>query len=130
MLLQTQDGVVHVLPALPDDWASAGGVKGLRAYGGFEADFTWKSGQVERLVVRSSLGGNCRLRVPNEMVLVGGAAPLQAASGKNPNEFFATPTLKKPLISSAAKLNEVVLRKTFEYDLPTEAGEGYVLMKK
>jgi alpha-L-fucosidase 2 len=130
MLLQTQDGVVHVLPALPDDWASSGGVRGLRAYGGFEADFTWKSGQVERLVVRSSLGGNCRIRVPNEMVLVGGAAPLQPASGKNPNGLFATPTLKRPLISSSAKLNDVVLRKTFEYDLPTKAGEGYVLMKK
>jgi alpha-L-fucosidase 2 len=129
MLLQTQDGVVHLLPALPDDWASAGGVRGLRAYGGFETDFIWKNGQVEKLVVRSSLGGNCRIRVPNEMVL-SDASTLAAASGKNPNPFFATPTIKEPLVSSSAKLNDVVLRKTFEYDLQTKAGEGYVLMKK
>ena len=129
MLLQTQGGVVHILPALPDDWASAGGVRGLRAYGGFEADFTWKNGQVEKLVIRSRLGGTCRIRVPNEMAL-SDATALTKASGKNPNAFFDTPAVKKALISPSAKLNEVVLRKTFEYDLQTKAGEGYVLIKK
>jgi alpha-L-fucosidase 2 len=129
MLLQSQDGVVHYLPALPDDWASAGGVHGIRAYGGFETDFTWKTGQVDKIVIRSSLGGNCRIRVPNELVMSDGST-LPAASGKNPNAFFATPTVKTPVISASAKLNEVVLKKTYEYDLSTKAGQGYVLIKK
>ena len=126
MLLQSHAGAVHLLPALPDAWAAAGGVSGLRAYGGFELDFTWQNGRIDKLVVRSSLGGNLRLRVPNEVVSSDGTA-LQAASGANPNPFFETPTIKPPLISASANLNEVVLTPTFVFDLPTEASGAYVL---
>jgi alpha-L-fucosidase 2 len=127
MLLQSHSGAVHVLPALPDDWMAAGGVKGLRAYGGFEVDFTWVNGQVDRLVVRSKLGGNFRLRVPNDMALDDGT-PLQVAAGENQNPFFATPSIEDPLISPTAELNPVVLPTTFEFDLPTEAGQAYLLI--
>src|SRR5690606_34971376 len=68
MLLQSHAGAVHLLPALPDAWAAAGGVSGLRAHGGFELDFTWQDGRIQELVVRSRLGGNLRLRVPNTLV--------------------------------------------------------------
>jgi len=124
--LQSHDGAVHLLPALPDAWAAAGGVSGLRAYGGFELDFTWQDGQVDQLVVRSSLGGNLRLRAPNELAASDGAV-LQAASGANPNPFFQSPSIKAPLISASANLNEVALPPTVAYDLPTEAGRAYVL---
>jgi alpha-L-fucosidase 2 len=127
MLMQSHDGAVHLLPALPDDWASAGGVSGLRAYGGFEVDFEWLDGKVEKLVVRSKLGGNFRVRVPNVVTLVDGTA-LAPAADENPNAFFETPVVKEPLISASADLNEVVLTETFVYDLPTEAGKGYVLV--
>jgi alpha-L-fucosidase 2 len=129
MLLQSHDGAVHVLPALPDDWAPSGGVSGLRAYGGFELDFTWENGAVVELVVRSSLGGNLRLRVPNEVVLEDGTA-LASATGENPNTFFATPTIKDPLVSSSANLNPVVLEPTFVYDLLTEPGQSYALIAR
>jgi alpha-L-fucosidase 2 len=129
MLLQTHDGSVHVLPALPDAWAPAGGISGLRAYGGFELDFTWRDGEVEELAVRSGLGGNLRLRVPNELVTSEGGAPA-VATGENPNPFFATPTIKAPLIASSANLNEVVLEPTFVYDIPTQAGRSYRLVAK
>jgi alpha-L-fucosidase 2 len=129
MLLQSHDGAVHVLPALADAWAASGGVSGLRAYGGFELDFTWQSGAVTELVVRSSLGGNLRLRAPNELTSSDGAA-LPAASGANPNAFFATPTIKDPIISSSANLNDVVLEPTFVYDVATEAGRSYSFVAK
>jgi alpha-L-fucosidase 2 len=129
MLLQSHDGAIHLLPALPDEWAAGGGVSGLQAYGGFELDFTWQEGEIQELVVRSKLGGNCRIRVPNEIVLGNGTA-LQAAAGTNSNSYFETPTIKAPIISASASLNEVNLDPTFVYDLPTEEGKSYVLAAK
>ena len=129
MLLQSHDGAVHLLPALPDDWAASGGVSGLRAYGGFEPDFTWLAGQVTKVVIRSGLGGNARVRVPNELVAMDGAT-LTVAAGKNPNAFFEVPVVKAPIISASAKLNDVVLAPTHTYDLSTVAGKTYVLKAK
>ncbi len=126
MLMQTYDGAIHVLPALPDDWAAAGEMWGLRAYGGFEVGFTWQNGEIQTLVVHSDLGGNCRLRVPNGLVLSDGT-PLAAATDDNPNPFFATQQVQAPLISPSANLNDVVLPPTELYDLPTEPGQTYVL---
>ena len=70
MLLQSHDGLLNILPALPDDWAS-GEIKGLKAQGGFEVDITWKNKKITTLIIRSSLGGNCKLKVPNALKLTG-----------------------------------------------------------
>ncbi len=128
MLLQSHDGAIHVLPALPDDWKS-GSITGLRAYGGFDVSFTWENNRVKKIVIKSNNGGNCRLRVPNEVVSDKGKS-LNQASGENPNPFFATVKVKNPLISEAAKLNEVKLNPTFSYDIPTEAGKTYTVICK
>lgn len=127
MLLQTQSGAIDILPALPDDWKN-GKISGLRTYGGFEVDIVWENNKAKEIRIKSNLGGNARLRVPNEMVLEKGN--LTMARGKNPNPFFEIPEIKKPLISSSAKLNEIQLKKTFMYDFPTEKGKIYLLKMK
>jgi len=127
MLLQSQDGLINILPALPDDWKK-GSITGLKAYGGFEVSITWDNNQAQTVVIKSTLGGNCRLRVPNEIALSGGT--LKIASGVNPNSFFAGIDIKKPLISPSAKLNKVELKPTFVYDFPTTAGKTYILTIK
>lgn len=129
MLLQTHGGAVHVLPALPGAWTEQGGVKGLRAYGGFEVDFTWREGEVEQLVVRSRLGGNLRLRVPNVLILRDGGE-LTLASGENPNPFFALPSIKTPRISPQAELQAPNPAPSFVFDIPTEAGKAYLLVRQ
>ena len=128
MLLQSHDGAIHFLPALPDEWKD-GEITGLRTPGGFEVSFTWRNGEVQKIEIKSTLGGNCRIRVPNEVVQAAGDG-LVAAAGTNPNPFFETTQVEKPLISDAARLNELSLQPTLVYDLPTKAGKTYSIAIK
>ena len=61
MLLQSHDGDLFILPAIPDAWPD-GYVTGLKARGGFEVDIAWAGGRLTRAVIRSTIGGICRLR--------------------------------------------------------------------
>jgi alpha-L-fucosidase 2 len=126
MLLQSHDGFVNLLPALPDAWAS-GSISGLRALGGFEiVDMQWKNGKLTRVQVKSTLGGNCRLRVPNALKLQGGA--LGIAKGDNINSFYQLTETPKPIISNKAQLKPVEVKKTQLYDLATQPGKVYTLI--
>jgi alpha-L-fucosidase 2 len=128
MLMQSHDGAIHLLPALPDAWKN-GSVKGLKARGGFEVDIEWDNGEIKKVVIKSNLGGNCRLRVPNELVFRDGTA-LIPASGINPNPFFKSAPVKTALIFDPSKLGHVSLKPLWLYDFPTQAGEQYIIVPK
>lgn len=64
MLMQSQDEVIQLLPALPDVWSEEGRVKGLVARGGFVIDMEWHNGRVTRLLVTSRLGGLLQINAP------------------------------------------------------------------
>jgi alpha-L-fucosidase 2 len=127
MLLQSQDGAIHLLPALPDDWKN-GHVSGLRARGGFEIkEMVWENGQLSKITIRSTLGGNCRLRVPNELKGSG----LQAVSRNQPqpNPFYQTDATQKAHISLKADVQVLPVEKTVEYDVATQAGKTYTFTR-
>ena len=61
MLLQSHDGTVHLLPALPDAW-STGKVEGLKARGGFEVEMSWDGHELREVGILAHQGGTIRIR--------------------------------------------------------------------
>lgn len=123
MLMQSADGAIDLLPALPDVWKAGGIITGLRARGGFEiVSLEWKDGKIVKAVLRSTLGGNLRVRVPNQLKATTGAA-FKNAVGENSNPFYATEIIKEPVVSEKASLSPAVLGKTFLYDITTKPGQ-------
>ncbi|MGN1339533.1 MAG: glycosyl hydrolase family 95 catalytic domain-containing protein [Oscillospiraceae bacterium] len=64
MLVQSHEGAIRLLPALPDEWKN-GSFKGLCARGGFVLSATWKNGLVSELRISSKVGGKCRILMPD-----------------------------------------------------------------
>lgn len=130
MLMQSANAAIHLIPALPDAWQGKGGISGLRAIGGFElVNMQWKNGKVIKAVFKSTIGGNLRLRVPNEMKMADGNN-LKKAMGKNPNSFYQYDAVPDAVIADASLITPPVLDEMFMYDLPTKAGQLYVLQSK
>lgn len=62
MLLQSYDGMLNFLPALPKAWKN-GSIKGVCARGGIEADFAWKNRKVVSATLRSRVDQTVSVRV-------------------------------------------------------------------
>jgi alpha-L-fucosidase 2 len=76
MLLQSHNGKVRIMPALPKAWAT-GHVKGLKARGNFEIDIIWKDGELEKVNLKSLSGNKCKLVYGDNQI------EFETQSGKN-----------------------------------------------
>ncbi len=108
MLIQSHDGAIQLLPALPDAWKT-GSIKGLKARGGFEVDIQWENSELTGATIQSTIGGNCRIR--SYIPLKGKG--LKEVKGQNTDSVYDTPGIKK----------------VYEYDLATNPGEVTELTK-
>ena len=129
MLMQSANGEMFLLPALPDVWP-AGSINGIKAQGGFEVvAMEWKAAKLVKVVIKSTLGGNLRLRVPNELQR-GAGGVLTKATGKNTNPFYDVEETPAAIVSPKANILPPELKETMVYDLPTAAGKSYTLVAK
>lgn len=60
MLVQSHDGFIHLLPALPDAWKE-GEVKGLKARGNVTVDISWKNGVVKHYKLHGKKGQKAKV---------------------------------------------------------------------
>lgn len=124
MLIQSHDGAIHLLPALPDRWTE-GSVSGLRARGGFEISMKWQNNELQEVSVLSKIGGNLRIR--SSAPLTGNN--LKRAEGRNTNVLLEPARIINPIISDEASLKGIVLKETHEYDVPTEPDKTYTFKR-
>ena len=126
MLLQSHDGFVYLLPAIPSDWKT-GSVRGLKARGGFEIAINWQNNQLKQATIKSALGGNLRIR--SAVPLTGKG--LKVAKGENKNPLFATPKDIKQKINAPEAIEKMPKSvKTYLYDISTKKGETITLTAK
>lgn len=67
MLLQSHNGMIDLLPALPDAWKESGEIKGFKARGNFTVDFAWKDGKVTRYRITSPTPTRVKVKVNGEI---------------------------------------------------------------
>lgn len=90
MLMQSHDGVIDLLPALPDEWPS-GEFRGIRTRGGFELEFQWANKRITRIKVISKAGGSFRLKTDSALILTANGTRRAVATKDGNIEF---PTVK------------------------------------
>ena len=127
LFLQSHDGAVHLLPALPAALPE-GSVEGLRARGGFIVErLAWKDGHLVEARIRSTIGGNLRIRCYDALAVIPSASSVIPSeveeSLPNPNPLFATQEVLRPMVSERAPLRGFTAPAAHLYDIPTEPGQ-------
>lgn len=89
LLLQSQHGVLELLPTLPEAW-SEGAIGGLRARGGYGVDIAWREGKLSQATIRADQGGTCRVRCGGTSLSVTDEAGSVQTTGAGELQFTVT----------------------------------------
>ncbi|MGD8175825.1 glycosyl hydrolase family 95 catalytic domain-containing protein [Marinimicrobium sp. ARAG 43.8] len=126
MLVQSHDGAIHLLPALPDAWPE-GQVSGLVTRGGFVIDMAWQNGKVTEFTLHSRLGGPVRIRAHRAPTASTNVAvnTIDDPNSGSPNPLMQTPTIKTPLIHRPGVVKAPSVAPVTLVELETERGQDY-----
>lgn len=132
MLLQSQDGMISLLPALPEAWQQ-GRIQGIKARGNFVADISWQKGKLASALLKSEIGGNCRLRTlqPVRVLDVNGkelAASGNETKGENSNLLMQKAYLPPYQNNSKVRLENLDVGQGYLLDFKTEKGKTYKIV--
>ena len=89
MLVQSNKGVIDLLPALPDDWAD-GEFKGVCTTGAFELDMQWKQKKITEVKVLSKQGNVCHLFTGGKVKVTLNSKKVKVESFRDGSVQFAT----------------------------------------
>jgi alpha-L-fucosidase 2 len=125
MLLQSHDGEVNILPALPDAWPN-GSVTGLRTRGAFEVSIRWKERKLREAIIISTLGGTCRIRTSIPVKVV--ETTTKKSVGINPNPLTQAAKVPAHRKSETATVPALEFTKGYVIDIETEKGKRYTIV--
>lgn len=89
----------------------------------------WKDYKLTKLVLKSTLGGNLRLRLANSIKEKSGAE-LAMANGENPNLFYFVDETAAAVISEKSNIKPLELKSTILVDFATKKGNVYTFVSK
>lgn len=122
LLLQSHDGFVHLLPALPAKW-QRGKVSGIKARGGFQVDLQWSKGRLQNARILAQRGGILPLKSPVPLQISGGTVLKTTAA----NPLLAAIDPGQALDHKQEALPEFVTPKVYEYYIQTNVGDTITL---
>jgi len=67
MLIQSHDGFIELLPAIPDAWKAFGEIKGLKARGNFTVDMNWKDGKITYYKIASAIPQKVKVKINGKL---------------------------------------------------------------
>ena len=89
MLVQSHEGVIDLLPALPDEW-NEGRFNGVCARGGFELNMKWTNKSITEVEVLSNAGNICRIKVDSHFKVINDGKRVASKTNKDGSIEFQT----------------------------------------
>jgi alpha-L-fucosidase 2 len=125
MLLQSHEGELNLLPALPDAWQE-GRVQGIRARGNYTVGIQWAGNKLTKATIYAGTGGICRIRTTIPVTVTGAAQAQQGESNPLLAPYGGTP-FEQDKQASLTALDTV---QTYVTELNAEKGKTYTIIPR